>query len=259
MDRHTEVRRLAQALHKTPEDLGYLAKLEGEALYRLRLQLQNRIIDEFSHLFERMASSSKIAPDSLSVLLCKKVFGPTLTANMGYFIPVPKVIKLMKRFDAEFVSEVTRHVVPERSIELLEGIPVEMMVEVTQQLLAEGEYAVMGGFTDHMPEAKVLTLMAEIEKPIDSLRVSSFTQNKARIAKLTLGFDKAFLSELIHAAFTSDELIEEVGLITAEMADSDQQYMAELTDSLDVSYRKQAKKLAKKLGTSDALKAYFAA
>lgn len=258
MDRHTEVRRLAQALHKTPEQLDHLAKLDGEALYRLRLQLQNRIIDEFAHLFERMASASKITPDALSVLLCKKVFGPTLTANMGYFIAVPKVIKLMKHFEPSYVAEVTRHVVPERSIELLEGIPVEMMVEVTRQLLAAREYAVMGGFTDHMPEAKVLTLMAELDEPIDCLRVSSFTQNKARIAKLTLGFEEDFLVALIHAAFTSDELIEEVGLIIAEMAESDQQRMAKLTDSLDVAYRKKARKMAKKLGTSDVLKAYFA-
>jgi hypothetical protein len=206
-----------------------------------------------------MASSSRIAPDSLSVLLCKKVFGPTLTANMGYFIPVPKVIKLMKHFEPGFVAEVTRHVVPERSIELLEGIPVEMMVEVTRQLLAEREYAVMGGFTDHMPEAKVLTLMGEIEEPIDCLRVSSFAQNKARIAKLTLSFEEGFLAELIHAAFTSDELIEEVGLITAQMGEADQQRMAILTDSLDPAYRKQARKLAKKLGTETALQAYFTA
>lgn len=259
MDRHTEVRRLGQALHKQAEDLGYLDKLDAEALHRLRLMLQNRIIDEFSHLFERMASAGKITPDSLSALLCKKVFGPTLTANMAYFTPVPKAVKLLKHFEADFLADVAREVVPDRAQEMLAGIPVELMRETTHKLLEDQEYHVMGGFTDHLPEAKVLALMEEIEAPIDCLRVSCFAQNKARIAKLTLGFEEDFLAELIHAAFSSEELMEEVGLITAEMSAADQERMAHFTDELDAGYRSTARQLAEKLGTTEALAAYFAA
>ncbi len=257
MDRHTEIRRLAQVLHKPADALGYLDKLDVEGLHRLRLILQNRIIDEFAHLFERMAASGKIAPDSLSALLCRKVFGPTLTANMSYFTPVTKAVKLLKHFDADFLTEVSRHIVPERAQEMLQGIPVDMMREVTRNLLAAGEYPVMGGFTDHMPETKVVALMEEIENPVDSLRVSTYTQNKARIARITLGFDEDYLSELIHAAFSSDELIEEVGLITAEMDAADQQRMARLTDCLDKAYRKRARRMADSLGTTERLQAYF--
>lgn len=259
MDRQTEIRRLAQALHKPHKALTYLDSLEAESLHRLRLLFQNRIIDEFAHLFERMAASSKIAPESLSALLCKKVFGPTLTANMSYFTAVPKAVKLMKHFDAEFVTEVTRHVVPERAIGLLEGIPVDMMREVTRKLLEAGEYAVMGGFTDHMPEDKVLALMAELNTASDCLRVSSYTQNKARMAKLTLGFDERYLADLIHAAFSEEELVIEVGLITAEMSDADQRRMAAFTDQLDPGYRERARTLAKRLGTEDVLHAYLSA
>ena len=258
MDRHTEGRRLAQAMHKQSEELAYLDALDAEGLHRLRLILQNRIIDEFSGVFERMAAASKISPDSLSALLCKKVFGPTLSANMSYFIAVPKAIKLMNHFDADFLSAVACDIVPERAQALLEGIPVDMMREVTRKLLKSSEYHVMGGFTDQLPEAKVLELMKEIETPIDCLRVSFYAQNKARIAKLTLGFDEAFLRELVHAAYTSEELIEEVGLITAEMGDSDQQRMAKLSDELDPGYREQARGLANKLGTAGSLKAYLA-
>ncbi|MDX1495928.1 MAG: hypothetical protein R3352_00080 [Salinisphaeraceae bacterium] len=259
MDRHTEIRRLAQALHKTENELDYLADLDAEGLHRLRLLLQNRIIDEFAHLFERMAAAGKVAPDSLSALLCKKVFGPTLSANMSYFIAVPKAIKLMKHFDAEFLADVTRHIVPDRAKEMLEGIPVDMMRDVTRQLLADQEYAIMGGFTDQMPEDKVLALMQELDEPIDCLRVSCYAQNKARIAKLTQRFEEDFLTELIHAAFTTEELIEEVGLITAEMDASNQHRMATLTDAANPAYRKQARKMAKKRGITGNLESYFAA
>lgn len=257
MDRHTELRRLAQNLHKDEAELGYLDALDGEGLHRLRLRLQNRIIDEFAEVFERMAASGKIAPDSLSALLCRKVFGPTLTANMGYFTPVNRAVKLMRLLDADFVTAVAREVVPERAQEMLQGIPVEMMRDVNRKLLAAGDFAVMGGFTDHLPEEKVIALMQDIKDPVDCLRVSCYTQNKARVARLTLGFDEAYLSELIHAAFSSDELIAEVCLITAEMSKADQRRMAELADQLDASYRPRARKLAGKLGTTAELKAYF--
>ncbi|MGB1581791.1 MAG: hypothetical protein ACPHER_09830 [Nevskiales bacterium] len=259
MDRHTEIRRLAQALHKDEAALDYLADLDADGLHRLRLQLQNRIIDEFAHLFERMAAAGKIAPDALSALLCKKVFGPTLSANMSYFIAVPKAIKLMKHFDAAFLADVTRHIVPDRSQAMLEGIPVDMMREVTRQLLADQEYAVMGGFTDQMPEDKVLVLMQEIDAPVDCLRVSCYAQNKARIAKLTQRFEEAFLTELIHAAFAEEALIEEVGLITAEMDAANQQRMARLTDAADPAYRKKARKMADKRGISSNLESYLKA
>lgn len=259
MDRHTELRRLAQSLYKSPGKLDYLDQLDGEGLHRLRLLLQNRIIDEFADIFERMAAAGKITPDAISALLCKKVFGPTLTANMAYFTPVPKAVKLLKHFDADFLAEVSRHIVPERATEMLAGIPVELMRETTRKLLADHEYHVMGGFTDHLPEDKVLALMKDLKTPADCLRVSCYAQNKSRIARLTLSFDETFLAELIHAAFTSEELLEEVGLITAEMTEADQARMAVFTDSLDPGYRQRARKLAERLDTTGALSAYFAA
>ena len=96
MDRNTELRRLAQALHKSADELAYLDKLDALALQKLRTNFQNSLLNKFGPVFERIAGAGKLAPDSISATLCTKVFGPAITANMSYFTPMSKAISLCK-------------------------------------------------------------------------------------------------------------------------------------------------------------------
>ena len=111
-DRNTELRRLAQALHKSADELAYLDKLDALALQKLRTNFQNSLLNKFGPVFERIAGAGKLAPDSISATLCTKVFGPAITANMSYFTPMSKAISLCKLFDADFMAEVAREQIP---------------------------------------------------------------------------------------------------------------------------------------------------
>lgn len=258
IDRATELRRLARLLHQEESALDYLSPLDGPGLQQLRNLIQNSLIDEFSPLFTKFAASGKYAPDSLSALLARKVFGPTLTANIGYYTPTKKVVKMASMFETEFLSDVAREQVPERAQDMLKAIPVDVMRGVTRNLLANQDYHIMGDFTDYLPEDKVAALMGEISDPADHLRVSSFAQRKDRIAKLTVSFDDDMLKELIAQAFSDDDFLQEVSLVTAAMQASDQQRMAKLTDELNPEYRPRAKRLAAEKGIEGELEAYFA-
>lgn len=258
IDRPTELRRLALALHRSPEQLGYLAALDGAALMKLRSQLQTSLLDRFSSLFEKLANSGKLAPDALSALLCKKVFGPSITANMSYYVPTDRAVKMCKHFDAPFMAEIAREQIPERAKDQLENLPVELMKGVTRELLASKDYAQMGGLTDYLPEEKGTVLMQEIKDPADNIRISSFAQRKDRIARLAVSLNDARLTQLIAAAFESEAFIHEVGLVTAEMGAKDQQRMAKLTDALNKDFRPRAKALAEATGRLEKMKPYFA-
>jgi len=259
VDRATELRRLAKLLHKPESDLDYLQALDGEGLQRLRRLLQDRVLDEFGHLFERMAAAGKLAPDRLSAFLCKKAFGPVLTANMSYYTPTERAVRMSRHFDAEFMAEIAREQMPDRARELLEALPVELMRPVMRILLAEHEYHVMGGFTDYMPEDKVLTLMDEIEDPADNLRVSAYAQRKERIARLTRRLDDATVKAIFDAAFREEALLDEVGLVVAEMPADEQRRHAALTDEVDPSYRERAAARAREQGIADRLSAFLKA
>ena len=257
MDRATELRLLARQMHKQPDDLGYLDSLDGEALHRLRSALQNRLLDEFAPTFEKMASGGKIAPDKLSAFLCKKVFGPTLTANMSYFTPPEKAAKMCRHFDTEFMAEVSRETIPERAEAMLKGLPVELMVPTTRALLENGDYHIMGGFTDYMPEDKINVLMREIQDPADNLRISSYAQRKDRIAAIATGFDDDTLTALIRAGHMKDEFVLELALTCAEMPAEQQQRMARLTDAINPEYRGKSRVLAEQAGLLDRMQAFF--
>lgn len=257
VDRATELRRLAQTLHKQVDELDYLDPLDGAALQHLRSRIQLSLLDEFGELFERLAGAGKIAPDKLSAFLCKRIFGPALTANMSYYTPVHKAVTMCGHFGEDFMADVAREQVPERAVQQLEELPVDIMRPVTRKLLESGDFHVMGGFTDYLPEDKVRALMEEIEDPADHLRVSSFSQRKDRIARLTAGFDDDTLREFIVVAFSHPEFLHEVSLVTAAMDADDQVRMALITDEINPEYRKRARELAVTEGMLEALQAYF--
>lgn len=258
IDRSTEIRRLAKVLHVEPPDLDYLDALDGVELQEIRQAFQNRLLEDHGETFAKMAAGGKIAPDALSAMLCRKIFGPTITANMAYYTPAEKAAKMIGHFDDEFLAEVVRQQIPEKAQDLLEKIPVDLMRGTTRTLLASQDYHIMGGFTDYMPQDKVAALMHEITDVADNLRVSSFCQHKDRIAELTMNFDDELLKKLIEAAFSSEDFIIEVGLVTAEMPAEGQQRMAKLTDQVNPEYRKRAREVAEQQGSTEALSAYFA-
>ncbi|AXQ30160.1 hypothetical protein D0B54_16425 [Solimonas sp. K1W22B-7] len=259
IDRDTELRRLARVLHREPAQLGHLAALDGAGLMKLRTLIQNSLLEEFASLFEKIAASGKLAPDALSALLCRKVFGASITANMSYYVPPDRAARMCKHFDDEFMAEIAREQIPERAKEQLEKLPVDLMRGVTRQMLASRDYHIMGGFTDYLPEDKAMVLMEEIADPADSLRISSFAQRKDRIARLTAKMDDGQIRSLIAAAFERPEFIHEVGLVTSEMGEKDQQRMARLTDEVSKKHRATAKAVAEKSGTVEKLRAFFAA
>jgi hypothetical protein len=259
MDRNTELRRLAQVLHKKIADLDYLSALDASALMALRRAFQNHLLQEFGKTFELLAAGGKISPDALSALLCKKVFGPALTANMSYYTPSDRAARMCKHFDAEFMAEVAREQIPERAERLLKELPIDLMRAVTRALIASKDYHVMGGFTDYLPEDTALALMTEVKSPADNLRISSFAQRKDRIARLSARMPDEQVKGFIAAAFTSPELIQEVGLVTAEMPADQQKRMAKLTDAVDPKYREQSRAIAEKAGLLEKMQPFFAA
>ncbi len=259
IDRATELRRVAQVLQRKPEELGYLKALDGEALVNLRTLVQNSLIDQFSHLFQKLANAGKIIPDGVSALLCRKVFGPALTANMSYYVPSDRAAKMCRHFDADFMAAVAREQVPERAKELLDGLPVDLMRDVMRKMIATKDYHIMGAFLDHLPQDKAIALAHEIRDPVDYLRIAGFAQKKDRAATIAASLDDARLKTLTATAFEHAEFMLDIGLVTAEMPAAEQKRVARLTDEINPEYRKKMKPLAEQTGFSERLKAYFAA
>lgn len=257
MDRPTEQRRLANLLHRSPDTLGYLDALDAARLMQLRRLLQEALIERFAGTFKRLASGGRLIPDALNARLCTGLFGPELTANLSYFTPIEQAVRLAKHFDDDFLTDTARHQVPERAQALLAALPVEIMRGVTRKLLAAKEFAIMGGFTDYLPEDKAVVLINEIHRPIDRLKVSSFAQRKDRVANILARLDDKAVTAQITSATDKPDLLREVALTIAEMAEEQQQRMARLCDAADIHLRNSLKKLVGTSALVERLAAFF--
>jgi hypothetical protein len=259
MDRDTERRRLARVLRRPPEALAYLDALDAAALFKLRGLIQNALLQRLAPVFEKLAAGGRLIPDALNARLCRQLFGPGITASLSTFTPVDQAVRLAARFDTAFLTEVARHQIPERAQALLQALPLPVMREITRQLLAAREFAVMGGFTDYLPEDKAHALIAEIRSPEERLQVSAWAQRKDRIARLSARLPEADLAALIAYVAQAPQWWKEVLLITAEMPDDDQRRMAARCDARDPGLRQQAAAAVADEKLHKALAAFFTA
>lgn len=256
IDARTEMRRLSALLHKPVSELDYLADLDAEALLSLRHWLQNRLLDEFEHRFERIAASGRLIPDKLNALLARKVFGATLVANLSYYTPPERAARMCAHMTPEFMADIARETIPERASELLNGLPVDLMRDVTRLLAQSQDYFIMGGFTDILSDERVLALMEEIDDPGDLLRISSYSQRKDRIAELTAGFPDETIRSLVSAAAGDPLLLRETMLIVSNMKPDDQKRLASLADEVESDFRTQVGALASEEGIAELVAAY---
>lgn len=238
-DRPTEARRLARLMHRPDDGLEYLDALDADQVMQLRQLIQNALIDRFAGVFRRLAAGGKLIPDALNAKLCTGVFGPALTANLSYFTPIDQAVRLSTRFDDTFLTEVARHQIPERAQALLAALPVSVMQGVTRKLLDAGEFAIMGGFTDYLPEDKSVVLVNEIRDPADRMRVSLFSQRKDRIARIMVRLSDNDIQAQLAAVDTDSAFADEWLLLVAEMSDDTQCRMAALSDALDPALRQR--------------------
>lgn len=258
MDRPTELRRLARLLHRDTDALRHLDTLDAVQLMQLRRLLQESLIERFAGAFKRLAAGGRLIPDPLKAKLCTGIFGAALTANLSYFTPTDQSVRLARHFDDDFLTETARHQVPERAQALLAALPVEIMRGVARKLLAAREFAIMGGFTDYLPDDKALILIQDIAQPADRLRVSSFAQRKDRVARIMAQLTDDALAAQLAAAMAEPDLLTEIVLTVAEMPEPQQMRLADISDRIDIKLRSRLEQhVAADAPTRERLQPYF--
>ena len=108
----------------------------------------------------------------------------------------------------------------------------------------------MGGFVDYLPEDKSFALMAEIPDALSNLRISSYAQNKALVAKLVAKFDDEMLVELTKASLEAPELMREVCLVAENLPAESLEQMARLRDRFSEAEQSQLYEYARANGFS---------
>ena len=122
------------------------------------------------------------------------------------------------------------------------------MRPVTRGLVAEKAWPTMGGFVDYLPEEKSVALMSEVPDAEANLRISSYAQNKALIAKLVAQFDDDTLVALTKASLGGPELMREVCLVAEKLSADSLARMADLRDRFNEAEQNQLYEYARDNG-----------
>lgn len=248
MDVQVELRRIAELFHCDVAELGYLERLGADALMKLRLQFQDALITDYEPTLSKLAATTAITPAPIAVKIAQRYLGPTLTSYLSYFTPVKSAAKLAAKFDADFMIDVAKEQNPERAKAILEDFPLDLMRPVTRGLVAEQAWATMGGFVDYLPEDKSFALMSEVPDAVSNLRISSYAQNKALLAKLVSKFDDDMLTELTKASLAQPELMREVCLVAEQLPAESLAQMERLRDRFSEAEQHQLYEYARANG-----------
>lgn len=219
--KQTEIQKLLHFLQvKSEADFGFLEKLTKDELQQLRLQVISISQMEQTDIWKRLTGVSKFMPNFMNAKVAETVLGPWISANMSYFMPERDAISIMKNMSTGFLATVAEYMTPEKAKNLINQIPMDILKKVTTELVRKKKYVTAAGFVDVSDVPRLVELSKIIYQEEDLIRISSYVENKAYIAKIVEGFDDSRLKRIISVAYQHD-MQEEVLHVFSHLSDKE--------------------------------------
>lgn len=216
----TEYNRLCHLLHSAENDFSFLKKMNAKELFLLRTKISDAIQDEHASTWEKLAAVAKFMPNFVNAKISQEILGPSISANLTYFVPLRDAISISSHFSDSFLADVTEHLIPSKSQLLLAEFPIEKIKKVIAQLEKRKGYYTMGNFVDYMPLERVTLFSKEIKSEETLLRTGTFANKKDRLAPVIKEFTDEKLKSLIITG-SKLNLTEEILSIIKHVPDSD--------------------------------------
>ncbi len=179
---HAEILKLARIVGTKPEQLESLTKLDAPAIRALRERISASLFDADRHLFQRIATATKLVPAAVAGLIAEKALGPLLCARVAGSLPADRAIDIAKRQKTDFLAEVCLQIDPRQVRELIAGMPVQQSVEVAIELSRRREYITMGRFVDSLPEPSMRAILKALTDDETLLRIGFFVEDPSQLS-----------------------------------------------------------------------------
>jgi hypothetical protein len=147
-----EIRKLAQLLHREPEQLDYLRQVRSAELRELREQITEALFTAQEGALRRLVAASRLLPIGLVASLGQTTFGPMLSARIAGLLDPERAVEIAGKMSAQFLAEVAIELDPRRASDVIAGISAERIFEITLELTEREEYVTMGRFVGHLSD-----------------------------------------------------------------------------------------------------------
>ncbi|HEY2652679.1 MAG TPA: hypothetical protein VGI50_12190 [Solirubrobacteraceae bacterium] len=162
-DTEAEILKLAQLLHRDPEQLSYLENVAPADLRMLREQITERLFTAQEGALRRLVAASKLLPAGLVANLGQTTFGPMLSARIAGLLDPDRAVDIASRMPSEFLAEVAVELDPRRASAVIAGIPAERISEITGELARREDYVTMGRFVGHLGDEALGAALAALD------------------------------------------------------------------------------------------------
>ncbi len=179
---HAEILKLARIVGAKPEQLESLTRLDAPTIRTLRERISASLFDADRHLFQRVATATKLVPAAIAGLIAEKALGPLLCARVAGSLPADRAIDIAKRQKTDFLAEVCLQIDPRQVRDLIAGMPIPQTVEVAIELARRKEFITMGRFVDSLPEPSMRAILKALTDDEALLRIGLFVEDPSQLS-----------------------------------------------------------------------------
>lgn len=159
----SELKRLAQLLNTTEEEIAFLGKLETNEVELLHKHTHQAIHQTQSPMWNGLARATHIFPDRVNARVAAHFIGPQATAQLTYHLSPQKALGIAKHFSIPFLADVLRHMEPQHSKPVIQAYPASKLRQLVRHLHQQEEYLLMGNFLAYLTPQQVANVLKEID------------------------------------------------------------------------------------------------
>lgn len=157
-----ELDKLGRTLALEPAELAFLEDVPAEQLRALRIAVYERLFDEDSRLFRRLALLFGRLPPGPSVALARRA-GPLLSARTAAELTSQRTLEVVARAPVPFVADICVNLDPRRTRDLLRRLPVERVVAIARELASRRDYISMSRFVDFFSDEAIVAVAEALD------------------------------------------------------------------------------------------------
>ena len=232
LDSSAELVKLGQLLHVPSAELQFLEGMSLPTLIKIRELSTDKLFNDGSKLFQKLASASKLMPIGVTASIGEKIFGAMLWARIASQMPYQRAIDLAKKMTTPFLATVTLELDPRRVKDIIQHMPLENLQAVANELLKHRHYMVMGRLVNFMTASNLKVILNGINSEEALLHIGFFIEGKHQLSDIIRLLPKERLQKLISYLQLHAELWPEALALMVHLEDDLKREMGDISADL---------------------------
>ncbi len=180
----SEIDKLGATLALETEQLAFLSEIAPDELRNLRIAIYERMFDQDSVLFERLATLGSRLPAAATARIAERAFGPLISARVVAEMAPEPALAIARRVSVAFFADTAPYLDPRRLRDMIVQLPIELAVSIARELVARGEFMTISRFVDFVSDEQTEAVVAAIDDEAAILRVAFYMGSKNRMDHL---------------------------------------------------------------------------